>query len=137
MKNVEFLSLLSSWNECRNKISKQLRKIIPGDIFVKESTKGVTEQHLQRSHIAIIANVPYDKEENVTIDSFLNKIIIIEAEYGGSIQSVIKCLSLGDYNRSNVETPKQVYDNLKIYSDQPLNTESWGVRRLMFKEEKQ
>ncbi len=104
---------------------------LSGDIWVKESTENVG---LQRAHIAIIASVP-EYTEGMTVFDFMNQMVLIEAVYTNKIQSVIKKLSVGDYNHNNLTIDKAIYTdpNYLIIKDQngfSLNCKSWSIRRL-------
>jgi hypothetical protein len=111
----------------------KLRKLIPGDIFVKRRANTSSYS----AHIAVVAYVPA-KADELTGDELMNQIILVEAEFNNKIQSVIKVLSIGDYNNNNVTASKQIYDNFVLtpatLSGNKLNCQSWAVRRLKCKE---
>jgi hypothetical protein len=109
----------------------QLRLVVPGDIFVKESSLA-KDNGIKRAHIAVVAYVPPDAS-GLSVSDLMNQIILVEAEYNNKIQSVIKVLSLGDYNESKIPLGFQIYQNFttpKIGDKIDLNCESWAIRRL-------
>jgi hypothetical protein len=67
-------------------------------------------------------------------------MILIEAEYVSKVQSVIKKLSVGDYNSGNIPVGRQIYDNYTVPDQDPstpstldpisLRCQSWAIRRL-------
>jgi hypothetical protein len=81
-----------------------------------------------------VASVPDDPENISDPQVFMDQIILIEGEFTNKIQSVIKKLSVGDYNRNNVGEAKQIYPifTLKTGTLLPngLNCQSWAIRRL-------
>ena len=114
-----------------------LRRIIPGDIFVKDSINGPGTTGDQDdecdNHIAIVASVPGDPYAITDPVDYMNQIILIEAEFNNRIQSVIKVLSLGDYNQSKIPLGLMIYSNF----DTPqtgdmldLKCQLWEIRRL-------
>ena len=90
------------------------------------------------AHIAIVAQVP-EYTEGMSVDDYMNGIVLIEAEYTNKIQSVIRKLSVGDYNRGDIPVGRQIYNNFMVL-DQihitsvldpiSLNCQSWAIRRL-------
>jgi len=116
-----------------------LRHIVPGDIWVKESSI-VPDNGIKRAHIAIIAKVPDDPYSITDPLTFMNGMILIEAEYTNKVQSVIKKLSLGDYNRGDIQVGTEIYEKFTVLDQKPdtvdildpisLNCKSWAVRRL-------
>jgi hypothetical protein len=125
---------------------KQLLHVVPGDIWVKYKYPVAEQDTLvsatppwrkSAAHIAVVAYVPPDASE-LSVSELMNQIILVEAEYNNKIQSVIKVLSIGDYNNSNVTASKQIYDNFVLtpatLSGDKLNCKSWAVRRLKCKE---
>jgi len=84
------------------------------------------------AHIAVVAYVPADAAE-LSVDELMNRIILIEAEYNNKIQSVIKVLSVGEYNMGKIPLGKQIYLNFitpKTGNEINLNCQSWAIRRL-------
>ncbi len=115
----------------------QLRLVVPGDIFVKESSLA-KDNGIKRAHIAVVAYVPPDASE-LPVSELMNQVILVEAEFNNKIQSVIKVLSLGDYNASEIPVGTSFYNGTFIVKDQStvagdqgidLNCESWAIRRL-------
>lgn len=102
----------------------KLLNIVPGDIFVKESIN--SNNRLKNSHIAIVAYVPNDSY-NCSKTDLSKKILLIEAEYTGQIQSVIKCITLYDYQNNLVKS-----DFYGITISRELNCKAWAIRRLMY-----
>jgi hypothetical protein len=119
-----------------------MKKIVPGDIFVKNGS----------SHIAIIAEVPTSEDYTAVTDSegnivendvnklkILDKFVIIEAEFWGRIQSVIKQLTLKDYALNGLGAD-QGFVGTRFYHDAytvpttttslNLNCTDWKVYRL-------
>ncbi len=112
-------------------LKERLSKIVPGDIFVKDSTSDVDTK--KRDHIAIVAYVPPNASE-LSASDLMNQIILVEAEYNNKIQSVIKVLSVGDYNNSKIPLGFQIYSNFttpKTGNEIDLNCMSWAIRRLI------
>ena len=113
-----------------------LRRIIPGDIFVKDSINGPGTTGDQDdecdNHIAIVASVPGDPYAITDPADYMNQIILIEAEFNNRIQSVIKVLSLGDYNQSKVIGPLAIYSEFSLDKDAELalKCQLWAIRRL-------
>jgi hypothetical protein len=113
-----------------------LRRIIPGDIFVKDSINGPGTTGDQDdecdNHIAIVASVPGDPYAVSDPVDYMNQIILIEAEFTNKIQSVIKVLSLGDYNQSKVIGPLAIYSEFSLDKDAELalKCQLWAIRRL-------
>ena len=111
---------------------EELRRIVPGDVFVKDSAS--LAETKMNDHIAIVAYVPDDPSITDPAD-FMSKIMLIEAEYTNKIQSVIKKLSVGMYNDNLVPKGTIIYSNFNapiVGSAQgiPLNCQSWAIRRL-------
>jgi hypothetical protein len=78
----------------------ELKTIVPGDIFVKNSGKVTNADGsintLWSDHIAIIAFVPSDP--TITDPTaFMSQIAIIEAEFNGKTQNVEKNYTFYDY----------------------------------------
>lgn len=120
-------------------LKKRLLQIVPGDIWVKDSTSSPDPSgDNMREHIAIVAYVPPNAAE-LSVTDLMDQIILIEGEYTNKIQSVIKKLSVGMYNGVGVPVGTQIYSNF-VMSDadpdtpgnQPLNLkcQSWAIRRL-------
>jgi hypothetical protein len=114
---------------------EDLRKVALGDIFVKQSN--TSNQDDFNAHIAIVMSLPND---DMITDSliFMNKMVLIEAEFNSKIQSVIKQLTVGDYNNNEVLVGTKFYGGF-IVEDQSsqlgnqgllLNCQSWAIRRL-------
>ena len=84
-----------------------------------------------REHIAIVAFVPNDPAITDPL-VFLDQMTLIEGEFTNKIQSVIKKLSAGDYNRGNVTGPIQFYPAFDLAQDVELglNCQAWAIRRL-------
>lgn len=132
-------------DEEKEALKRVLMKVIPGDIWMKDSS---SENDVDANgnidfqwndHIAIVAYVPPNAAE-LTVDELMNQIILIEGEFTNKIQSVIKKLSVGDYNRGNIPVGREIYPNFTV-PDQiqqtpavldpiDLNCASWAVRRL-------
>ncbi len=108
-----------------------LKKIVPGDIFVKDSTNDDDSE--MANHIAMVASVP-DNTENITdAEEYMEKIILIESTFGACIQSVIKLTSLADYNNNNFVTTKKIYPEYTIGANSPnfsFYCQAWAIRRL-------
>jgi hypothetical protein len=63
----------------------------------------------------------------------MDQMILIEGEYTNKIQSVIKKLSVGDYNHDNLTEGKTIYPSFTLDKDQDefsLNCKTWAIRRL-------
>ncbi len=108
---------------------ERLRMVVPGDIWVKD-TSSTTDPNggAMREHIAVIAFVPSDS--TITdLMVFINQMILIEGEFTNKIQSVIKKLSVGDYNQGNIPSGRSIgyFTTDGVVS---LNCQSWAIRRL-------
>jgi hypothetical protein len=124
---------------------KQLLHVVPGDIWVKYKYPVAEQDTLvsatppwrkSAAHIAVIAYVPPNASE-LSVSELMNQIILVEAEYNNKIQSVIKVLSLGDYNNSEIPLGFQIYSNFttpKTGDKIDLNCKSWAIRRLKWEE---
>ncbi len=119
---------------------KQLLHIVPGDIWVKYKypvaeqdtlVSAPTPWRKSAAHIAVVAYVPPNASE-LSVAELMNQIILIEAEYNNKIQSVIKVMSIGDYNQSEVVGPLTFYPSFSLGKDVELdlNCTSWAIRRL-------
>lgn len=111
-----------------------LRRVVPGDIWIKYSSVSVPQQSATTpSHIAIVAYVPSDPSITDST-TFMSQMILIEGEYTNKIQSVIKKLSVGDYNNNNVTVDKIIYSGFKLTPltllPDGLRCRSWAIRRL-------
>jgi len=108
---------------------EELRRVVPGDIWVKDSA--TVQEEVTNDHIAIIAYVPPNAYE-LDAATLMEQIILIEGEYTNKIQSVIKKLSVGDYNQGNAIGPIQFYPAFSLAKDVELglNCQSWAIRRL-------
>lgn len=119
----------------------ELKKVVPGDIWIKYKV-AVNEQDQNintiPAHIAVVAYVPPDASE-LSVSDLMNQIILVEAEYNNKIQSVIKVLSVGAYNASEISVGMSFYNGKFIVVDQSpaagnqgidLHCDSWAIRRL-------
>ena len=110
-----------------------LRQVVPGDIWLKYSTVAASQNGATPTHIAVVARVPdnpYSISDPIT---YMNQMILIEGEYTNKIQSVIKVLSVGDYNNGKLTGPRSIYgEQFALGSDESLdlNCQSWAIRRL-------
>jgi hypothetical protein len=125
---------------------EQLRKVVLGDMWVKDSrtdkpsdftapTDQAAFSPWRNNHIAIVASVPDDPENISDPQVFMDQIILIEGEFTNKIQSVIKKLSVGDYNRSEIPYNFPIYSNFSTPKQGEgakikLNCQSWAIRRL-------
>jgi hypothetical protein len=109
-----------------------LRRVVIGDIWVKDTSSDAdTTGDAQRDHIAIVAYVPPNAYE-LDAATLMSQIILIEGEFTNKIQSVIKKLSVGDYNASNLLSSRSFYNDSVVFpkSGLELNCQSWAIRRL-------
>ncbi|MBU1081945.1 MAG: hypothetical protein KKB59_15790 [Spirochaetes bacterium] len=116
---------------------EELRRIVPGDIFVKDST--TLPEAETDDHIAIVAYVPPNACELSATD-LMSQIILIEGEFTNKIQSVIKKLSVGMYNGVGIPVGTEIYTGFTVEDQMPntpqvpdpinLNCQSWAIRRL-------
>jgi len=103
-----------------------LRTIVPGDIWVKQ---GLSVSSWS-SHIAIVAQVP-EYKDGMTAEKYMEGLILIEGEFNDKMQSVIKKLSVADYNLSNLTSPRTIYPGIAFpQNGLSLNCQSWAIRRL-------
>ncbi len=125
---------IASMNENQKKLLHcKLEKIVPGDIWMKESSKSPGSWN---AHIAVVAYVPQNALE-LSVSDLMNQIILVEAEFTNKIQSVIKVLSVGDYNDSKIPLGLQIYPNFttpETGDEIDLNCKSWAIRRLKWTE---
>jgi hypothetical protein len=108
---------------------ERLKKVVPGDIWMKESKSFPGKWD---GHIAIVASIPTDASITDPI-AYMDQMILIEGEYTNKIQSVIKKLSVGDYNHDNLTEGKTIYPSFTLDKDQDefsLNCKTWAIRRL-------
>jgi hypothetical protein len=120
----------------KSRLLDALRRVVPGDIWVKKSP---TSEYW-KAHIAIIAKLPDDSYSITDPVIYMSQMILIEAEYVSKVQSVIKKLSVGDYNSGNIPVGRQIYDNYTVPDQDPstpstldpisLRCQSWAIRRL-------
>ena len=110
----------------------RLKQIVPGDIWVKDSTTNA--DGLWDDHIAIVASVPENPEIIQDIYTYLKSIILIEAEYTNRIQSVVKFISMYNYDMNQLTVADHggvLYDGVSIPPDGILlRCNSWAIRRL-------
>jgi hypothetical protein len=111
-----------------------LQKVVPGDIWVKDSPNKPNgdQDEWKHNHIAVVAYIPPNASE-LSVSDLMNQIILVEAEYNNKIQSVIKVLSIGDYNHNNLTKDIEFYKGFSLSKDQAsfsLNCQSWAIRRL-------
>jgi hypothetical protein len=141
---------INSWNIInKNHVDKEtpanfheLQKVVPGDIWIKYKVN-VDQQDLNKdsipAHIAIVAYVPSNASE-LSANELMDQIILIEGEFTNKIQSVIKKLSVGDYDSSSLSVGTFIYDNYTVIDQNistpnvldpiDLNCTSWAIRRL-------
>jgi len=112
---------------------ESLRHVVPGDIWFKYRTVNATSQTgATPSHIAIVSKIP-EYSSNMTVMDFMNGMVLLEGEYNNKIQSVIKALSVGDYDHNNFTSVRVIYQGVTYLPDDPnidLHCASWAIRRL-------
>jgi hypothetical protein len=111
-----------------------LRRIVPGDIWVKDtSSTDDPNGDAWKDHIAIVAKIPDNSYSINDPATYMDQMILIEGEYTSKIQSVIKKLSVGDYNAGKLVGPREIYGKLfEIGKEDSLDLkcQSWAIRRL-------
>ncbi|MCK9169816.1 MAG: hypothetical protein M0P01_05325 [Treponema sp.] len=111
----------------------ELKKVVPGDIWVKYKV-AVNVQDTNKdtipAHIAIVAYVPPNASE-LSASELMNQIILVEAEYNNKIKTVIKVLSIGDYNNNHLVSSREIYPGISFMKGSlDLHCDSWAIRRL-------
>jgi hypothetical protein len=127
--NTGAASIASMSDDQKKQILSRLEQIVPGDIWMKEST---ANPGAWDGHIAVVAYVPPNASE-LSVSELMNQIVLVEAEYNNKIQSVIKVLSIGDYNHNSFVNPVKIYSNPDLSFPKDgldLHCKSWAIRRL-------
>ncbi len=107
---------------------EKLKKIVPGDIFVKGNIND------KNSHIAIVSDIPEDLE-SLNEYEILKSIKLIESTCTNIIQSVVKIFTLADYNFQAIQEDKNIYDGITFKAGNlAMDTNSWAIRRLIINE---